>query len=93
MCHRSTKHGLILSNISIKCFQYAHLEKARGVFVEITDAQLARFKKFVDDLRKMITVRESNEERQERLTIGGSVAIKIRLPTLQQNRRPRLIFC
>lgn len=37
-----------------KFIKYAHLENATGAVVEITHVQLAKYKKVVDDLRKLI---------------------------------------
>lgn len=42
-------------------FQYAHLENAKGMVVDVTNVQLARYRQFVEDLRKIVQVRERNE--------------------------------
>ncbi|KAE9527567.1 hypothetical protein AGLY_012847 [Aphis glycines] len=43
-----------VSQISLFIHKYAHLENAKGTVVKFTNEQLAKYKTFIEDLRKMI---------------------------------------
>ncbi|CAH1713776.1 lipid storage droplets surface-binding protein 1 isoform X2 [Aphis gossypii] len=42
------------ANLADQIIKYAHLENAKGTIVKFTNEQLAKYKTFIEDLRKMI---------------------------------------
>lgn len=43
------------AQLADRIIKYAHLEKAKGAVVDVTRAQMVKYNKFIDDLKKILT--------------------------------------